>query len=186
MFLGHYAVALAAKNVAPKTSLGTLFLAGQLADLLWPLFLLLGIEMVRIEPGNTIVTPLDFNDYPITHSLVMAVVWSLVFALGYYTVRKYPRGTLMTGICVFSHWVLDFIVHRPDLPLAPGSQTFFGLGLWNSLAGTILLEFGLLAAGLWMYLRMTKPTSGAGRYGFLGLIALLVVIYLASLFGPPP
>lgn len=186
MFLGHYAVALAAKKVAPKTSLGTLFLAGQLVDLLWPLFLLLGIETVRIEPGNTIVTPLDFNDYPITHSLLMAVVWSLVFALGYYSLRKYPRGTLVTGICVFSHWVLDFVAHRPDLPLAPGSETMFGLSLWNSLAGTIAVEFGLFAIGVLVYLRATNTMGKVGTYGFWGLIVLLIAIYVANLLGPPP
>ena len=114
MFLGHHAAAFAAKPLAPRVSLGTLIAAALLVDLLWPILLILGLEHVRIAPGITAVTPLDFYDYPITHSLVAVLGWSIAMAL---LVRKHP---LVVGATVFSHWVLDFITHRPDLPLWPG------------------------------------------------------------------
>ncbi|MBI3998927.1 MAG: hypothetical protein HY355_07825 [Armatimonadetes bacterium] len=101
MFLGHYGVALAAKKAAPAVSLGTLMLAAQLADLLWPIFLLVGVEHVRIHPGITAVSPLDFYNYPITHSLVGALGWSLLFGLIYGLTRHYPRGAWVLGGAVF-------------------------------------------------------------------------------------
>src|SRR3989339_1594487 len=124
MFIGHYAVALAAKKGAPKASLGTLFIAAQLVDLLWPLFLLLGLEHVKIDPGNTAITPLNFNDYPLSHSLLMSIVWSLLFGGVYYLIKRNKKTSVILGLCVFSHWVLDFITHRPDLPLAPGVEFY--------------------------------------------------------------
>src|SRR3989339_132004 len=122
MFIGHYAVALAAKKGAPKVSLGTLFIAAQLVDLLWPLFLLLGLEHVRIDPGNTAFTPLDFYDYPITHSLVGAVGWSMLLGGVYYGFRRERKSAVVIGLVVFSHWILDLITHRPDLPLGLGGD----------------------------------------------------------------
>ena len=132
MFIGHYAVALGAKKISPTVSLGTLFPASQFIDLLWPIFLLLGLEHVRIDPGNTVFTPLDFYDYPISHSLLAVLGWSLGFGLLYYAVQRSGRNALILGALVLSHWVLDFISHRPDLPLIPGMETRVGLGLWNS------------------------------------------------------
>ena len=129
MFIGHYAVALGAKKAAPRVSLGTLLLASQFIDLLWPIFLLLGLEHVRIAPGNTVFTPLDFYDYPISHSLLAVLGWSVGFGLVYYAVRRSGRNALILGAIVLSHWVLDFISHRPDLPLIPGMETRVGLGL---------------------------------------------------------
>ncbi len=186
MFLGHYGVALAAKKVAPRTSLGTLFLSTQLADLLWPVFLLLGLEHVRIDPGNTVVTHLDFYDYPISHSLVGGLAWSVLFGVVYYLIRRYPRGAWIVGAGVVSHWVLDVIVHRPDLPIVPGGTTLVGLGVWNSLPATLVLEFGFLLAGFIVYSRATTPIDRTGRYALWALVGLLAVIYLANLFGPPP
>lgn len=186
MFLGHYGVALAAKKVAPRVSLGTLFLSTQLADLLWPVFLLLGLEHVRIDPGNTVVTHLDFYDYPITHSLVGGLAWSVLFGVVYYLLRRYPRGAWVVGAGVISHWVLDFLVHRPDLPLIPGGTARVGLGLWNSLPATLVLEFGILLAGFIVYSRATAPLDRTGRYALWGLVAVLAVIYVANLAGPPP
>jgi hypothetical protein len=185
MFIGHYAVALAAKKVAPRTSLGTLFISVQLVDLLWPLMLLLGLEHVKIDPGNTAVTPLDFYDYPITHSLLGAFVWSAVFGGIYFAVRRYRRGALVLGLGVLSHWILDFITHRPDLPLGFGG-TYLGLGLWNSLPGTIVVEAGLFIGGLILYLRSTRTNDRIGTYGLWALAAVLVAIYVANVFGPPP
>ncbi|MCI0695390.1 hypothetical protein L0337_25700 [candidate division KSB1 bacterium] len=182
MFLGHYAVALAAKKVAPKTSLGTLFLSVQFLDLLWPIFLLLGIEHVRIDPGNTAFTPLDFYDYPITHSLATVIGWSLVFGLIYFFKRRYVRGAWMLGLGVFSHWLLDVVAHRPDLPIFPGGETYAGLGLWNSVAATIVVESALFIAGLILYLRATAARDRIGRYAFWAFIAFSVLIYVGNVF----
>ncbi|MGH2567706.1 MAG: metal-dependent hydrolase, partial [Bacteroidota bacterium] len=186
MLIGHFAVAFAAKKAAPKTSLGTLFLSVQFVDLLWPLFLLLGLEHVLVEVGNTAVTPLNFYDYPITHSLAGAVAWSLVFGGVYFALRNYKAGAWTVGLGVFSHWILDFITHRPDLPLGFGVDVFFGLGLWNSPAATVVVETALYAAGLALYLRSTVAKDKSGRYGLWGLVVVLFLIYLANLFGPPP
>jgi len=186
MFLGHYAVALAAKKAAPKVSLGTLFLSAQFIDLLWPIFLLLGLEHARVEPGNTALTPLNFYDYPLSHSLVGCAGWSLLLGLIYYVVRRDLRGSSVVAIAVFSHWVLDFITHRPDLPLGFGGDTFFGLGLWNWVVGTIVLEMGLFAAGVALYVRTTTTVDRVGTYAFWSLVVFLTAIYFMNIAGPPP
>lgn len=186
MFIGHFGVALAAKNVAPKTSLGTLFIACQLADLLWPLFLLLGWEWASIDPGNTAVAPLNFEHYPISHSLATSICWALVMFLLYRLIRRDTKSALIVGAVTLSHWVLDWFTHRPDLPLYPGSSSFAGLGLWNSFWGTILVEGGIFIAGVVVYLQSTRPKNRTGTFAFWGLIAFLVVMHTANLFGPPP
>lgn len=186
MFIGHYAVALAAKKVAPKASLGMLFLSVQLVDLLWPVFLLLDLEHVRIDPGNTVVTPLDFYDYPITHSLVGVIGWSLALGLIYFATRRYPKGTWIVGAGVFSHWILDAVVHRSDLLLIPGGETYMGLGLWNSLAGSVVVELALFTIGIVLYLRSTVALDRIGRYGLWSLIAFLLVIQAGNYAGNPP
>ena len=186
MFIGHFAVALAAKKAAPRTSLGTLLMAAQLVDLLWPLFLLLGLEHVRIDPGNTAVTPLDFYDYPLTHSLAAAVLWSLLLGILYRLIRRDLRGAFVVGACVLSHWVLDFLTHRPDLPLWFTGSTRLGAGLWNSVAGTVVVEAGMFAAGVALYVRTTRRRDRTGSYAFWSLVAVLFAIYCVNLFGPPP
>jgi len=186
MFIGHYAVALAAKKAAPKTSLGTLFIGAQLIDLLWPLFLLSGVEHVRLDPGNTAVTPLDFYDYPISHSLLGTALWALLFGLLYFAIRKYRTGAIVAGLCVLSHWVLDYLTHRPDLPLTFSGTHMFGLGLWNSIPATIIVELGLFIAGIAIYVRTTKKKDRTGSLAFWGLMGILLVIYLSNIFGPPP
>lgn len=186
MFLGHYAVGLATKKSVPKVSLGTLFLAGQLVDLLWPAFLLLGLEDVKIDPGNTAVTPLDFYDYPITHSLVGAVLWSCTLGLIYVMLKKDKRAALVIGLVVFSHWILDLVTHRPDLSLGLGSGTYFGLGLWNSIPGTVAAEFGLFAIGVLIYIRTTVAKDRIGSIGFWALVGILALIYISNIVGPPP
>lgn len=186
MFIGHFAVALAAKKAAPKTSLATLFAASQLVDLLWPLFLLLGFEQVRIDPGNTTVTPLDFYNYPYTHSLVGAVAWSLLYGALYYFRRKVTKEAVVVTLVVFSHWLLDLVTHRPDLPLMSNESMKFGLGLWNSLAGTIMVEFGLLAVGTYLYFSVTLAKNKTGTYALVGLITFLALMHIGNLFGPPP
>ena len=186
MFIGHFGVGLAARKFAPKTSLGTLFLSVQLVDLLWPMFLLLGMEHVRIDVGNTVVTPLDFYDYPITHSLVGALAWAVVLGLVYFGLQRYPRGAWVVGAGVLSHWVLDAISHRPDLLLVPGGRTRVGLGLWNSLSATVVVEGAILFGGLALYLRSTTARDRVGHYALWSLMAFLVVLYVGNLWGPPP
>jgi len=186
MFIGHYAVALAAKKAAPRTSLGTLFMAAQFVDLLWPALLLLGLEHVRVDPGNTAVTPLDFYDYPITHSLAGAAAWSLLLGILYRVIRRDVRGSIVVGACVLSHWVLDFATHRPDLPLWFTGDTRVGAGLWNSFAGTVLIETGMFAAGVALYLRTTRRRDGTGLYAFWSLIVVIFALYCGNLLGPPP
>lgn len=186
MFIGHYAVGLAAKKAVPRVSLGTLFLSVQFLDLLWPIFLILGWEHVRIDPGNTRFTPLDLHDYPISHSFVMASGWSIIFGLSYYFMRRYVRGAMILGAGVMSHWVLDFITHRPDMPLYPGSTTYVGLGLWNSPAWTIAFEGTLFVIGVILYTRSTVAADRTGRYAFWSLIIFLAAVYVANILGPPP
>lgn len=185
MFIGHYAVAFAAKRAAPTVSLGTLFLAAQLVDLLWPLFLLLGFEHVRIDPGNTAVTPLDFYDYPITHSLLGSIVWSFLLASVYYGIRREARSAAIVGLLVFSHWILDFLTHRPDLPLGFGN-VFLGLGLWDSVTGTLLLEISLFIVCTTLYFQTTTTRDRLGTYNLWGLIVWLLAIYAGNIFGPTP
>jgi FtsH-binding integral membrane protein len=186
MFIGHFAVALAAKKAAPRTSLGTLFIAAQFIDLLWPLFLLVGIEHVRIDPGATAVTPLDFYDYPFSHSFLGVVFWAVLFGVVYFGLRRDGRASIVLALCVASHWFLDLLTHRPDLPLSPGGEARWGLGLWNSLAGTLLIETALFAAGVFVYLRTTRAKNRVGTIGLWALAGILFAIYMANLFGPPP
>jgi hypothetical protein len=185
MFIGHIALALAAKRATPRVSLATLLLAAQWADVLWPVFLALGIEQVRLQPGNTAFTPLDFVSYPYSHSLVMLIGWGVLFGVAYRAVAGGRRTLWVLAGLVVSHWVLDYITHRPDMPLYPGSAKV-GLGLWNSVPATLVIEGLLYAAGLTIYLRATRARDRIGRWGFFSLAATLVVIYLASAFGPPP
>lgn len=186
MFIGHYAVALVAKKAAPRVSLGTMILAAQFPDLLWPPFLLLDLEHVRIAPGNTAFTPLDFYDYPISHGLIPSLFWACLLGLLFFLVRSSVRGTLIVAAGVFSHWVLDFFTHRPDLPLAPGSGIFFGLGLWNSVPWSIIVEGGMFIVGIVLYLRTTGPLDRAGNYGLWAFLILLGGIYAANILSPPP
>ena len=185
MFIGHFGVGFGAKAAAPKTSLGTLFLAAQFVDLLWPTFLLLGVEHARVDPGATVVTPLDFTDYPWSHSLVAGIGWGLLFAAVYALVRRYRAGAVVAGLAVVSHWVLDLVVHRPDLPIL-FSGPKVGLGLWNSLPGTLVVELAMFGGGLAIYLSRTRPRDRTGSIALWLLVGFLAAVYLANLLGPPP
>lgn len=185
MFLGHFAVALAARQAAPKTSLGMLVVAGQFIDLLWPVLLLLGVERVAIDPGNTRMTPLDFEHYPISHSLLAVLGWGALLGAAWLLLRRDRRGALVIALLVVSHWLLDFLTHAPDLPLAPGSARV-GLGLWNYPAATLLVEVGLFALGVWRYARTTRAADRTGRWAFWSFTAFLAVVYFANLTAPPP
>jgi hypothetical protein len=186
MFIGHFALGLAAKPAAPKVSLGALFLACQLLDLVWPVLVLTGIERVSVKPGMTAFTPLDFEYYPWSHSLVAAVILACLAAVVAFAWRRAWRSGLVLGGLVLSHWVLDWISHRPDLPLVPGGSTRVGVGLWDTVAGTMVVELGLFGLGLGLYLRSRGPRTKAARVGFVALIGFLMLVYLANAFGPTP
>jgi hypothetical protein len=187
MFIGHFAVALAAKRAVPQVSLGTLFLAAQLADLVWPVLVLLGVESVEVRPGITAVTPLDFSYYPWSHSLVAMALWGVVLAAAWLAAtRSTFKAALVVAAVVVSHWLLDWISHRPDLPLTVGGESRYGLGLWNSLPATVAVEGALFAACVVIYARATSARDRIGRWAFWALMVFLVGVYLANLFGPPP
>jgi membrane-bound metal-dependent hydrolase YbcI (DUF457 family) len=186
MFIGHFALGCAAKTAAPRVSLGTLFVAAQFIDLLWPTFLLLGLERVRIEPGATAVTPLVFEHYPYSHSLLAVLVWALLVGGLHWLARRDRRSALVLGGLVLSHWVLDLLVHRPDLPLLPWGETLVGMRLWFSLPLTLALEVPLFVMGVWLYARSTRALDAAGRWGLAGLVLFLLAIYGANLLGSPP
>ena len=186
MFLGHFGVGFGAKTAAPKTSLGTLLLASQLIDLLWPTLLLVGVERVAITPGITRVVPLDFTHYPISHSLAAVLLWAVLFGVAYQALRRYPRGALVCGLAVVSHWLLDLLTHRPDLPLAPGSDARVGLGLWGSLPATLLVELAVFAIGVFLYVRTTRASDRTGTVALWALVGVLLVVYAGNILGPPP
>jgi membrane-bound metal-dependent hydrolase YbcI (DUF457 family) len=185
MFIGHYAVGFAAKRAAPKASLGPLMAAPILLDLLWPLFLLAGWEHVRIDPGNTAFTPLAFDSYPMSHSLVTSIGWGALFGGLYWAFTRYRAGAVVIGLGVVSHWVLDWVTHGPDMPLYPGGPKV-GLGLWNSVPATLAVEIAMLAMALWLYIRTTQPRDRTGRYAFWAFAAFAVFMYVANLMSPPP
>jgi hypothetical protein len=185
MFIGHLALGLAAKRATPRVSLAVLLAAAQFADMLWPVLVAIGLEQVRIDPGNTAFTPLDFVSYPYSHSLVLLVVWGIAFALICQPFARGRRTFAVLSALVVSHWVLDYITHRPDMPLYPGGAKF-GLGLWNSVPATIAVEVPMFLAGLWIYTRVTYPRDKIGRWAFGALVVTLLLIYAANIFSPPP
>jgi len=184
VFIGHFALGFAAKRAAPRAQLAVLFGAAQFADLLWPLLVAVGIEQVRIDPGNTAFTPLDFVSYPYSHSLVMLVVWGILFAWAFRATAR-PRRALILAALVVSHWVLDFITHRPDMPIYPGGPKV-GLELWASVPATVIVEVAMYIAGVWLYSSSTRARDGIGRWGFVALTSLLALAYVANLASPPP
>ena len=187
MFIGHFAVGFGAKRFAPAVSLGTLFLACQFADLLWPLLVIAGIEQVAVRPGATVVTPLEFISYPFSHSLMAGFVWGLLFAWAFVWLRRSrPSVGVVLAFVVVSHWVLDALSHGPDMPVLIGGSLRVGLGLWNSYVATVLVEGLLFVAGLAIYLRSTTAVDRTGSVALWALAAFLVIIYAANLAGPPP
>jgi hypothetical protein len=184
VFIGHFALGYAAKRWAPRLSLAVLFGAAVFADVLWPVLVALGIERVRIAPGYTAFTPLEFISYPYSHSLLMLTIWGALVAW-IVTRARDARAFLVVLALVVSHWVLDVITHAPDMPLYPGSQKF-GLGLWNSIAATVGVEAVMFAAGIWIYTRVTRPRDGIGRWAFAGITAFLAIGFVANVNAPPP
>ncbi len=187
MFIGHFGVGLAAKKVVTKPSLGTLFLASQFIDLLWPFFLIFGIERVKIDPGNTAFTPFDFTFYPYSHSLIAVLIWVLIFSTIYFLIKKDLKTSTWLGVLVLSHWILDFITHRPDLPILIGKNSpMVGLGIWNSIITTIVIEGGIFILGVYLFINITKAKNKTGSYSLWSLIIFLILIYIMNLFGPTP
>jgi len=187
MFIGHFGLAFGAKAAVPRTSLATLTVAALLVDLVWPILVLLGTEIVEIDPGAA--SPflrLRFVHYPWTHSLLMGVLWGVAFAIAYRARTGYARGAVAVALLVVSHWVLDFIVHRPDLQLVPWSEARAGLELWASPAATLAVETVLFVGGVLVYARATRPRDRAGTWGFWGFVAFLVIAYASSIAGGAP
>lgn len=185
MFVGHLAAALAAKRIEPDVPLAAGVGAAFALDLVWPVLLLLGVETVRVDPGNTAFTNLAFDSYPWTHSLGMVLVWSVVGAgLGRMAFRSWRAGGVV-GLLVLSHWVLDWVTHRPDLPLWPNGP-LAGLGLWNSIPGTIAVEAGLFALGIWLYLGVTAAKDRTGSLALTGLLVLTGLIWISQPWAPVP
>lgn len=185
MFVGHLAVALAAKRTSPRTPLSWLVGASFGLDLLWPVLLLAGAEIVRVDPGNTAFTPLDFESYPWSHSLLMVAAWAILAGALAWRRLGASGGGVLVGVVLVSHWLLDVVSHRPDLPFWPGGPEV-GLGLWNSIPATLLLEGALFVIGVELYRRGTVARDAAGRWALAGLVALTGVIWISGPWSPPP
>jgi membrane-bound metal-dependent hydrolase YbcI (DUF457 family) len=186
MFIGHFAVGFASKKFAPRVSLWVLLLAPLFLDVLWPVLVGAGVEHVRIVPGITRFTPLDLYDYPWSHSLLMSLLWSFLAGFVAWATLRQIKAAFVLALGVFSHWVLDLVTHRPDLPLAPGSGTYLGLGLWNSIPGTIVVEVALFAAGVWVYATATRAKDRVGSIGLWAFVGVLLLLYAANVVAPPP
>jgi membrane-bound metal-dependent hydrolase YbcI (DUF457 family) len=164
-----------------------LFLAAQLADLIWPTLVLLGIESFEIRPGITAASPFDFTHYPNSHSLLALAAWGAALGMVYWFARRARLGEAVTlVVVVLSHWVLDVASHRPDMPLTISGPVRLGLGLWNSVPATVAVEFTLLAAAVTLYVANTRARDRTGHVAFWALVAFLAIAYVASMFGPPP
>jgi len=187
MFIGHFAMGFGAKKFAPQVSLGVLFLACQLADLIWPNLVLLGIEKFSIEPGATALTPLNFQHYPYSHSLLALLVWAVLFAVLYTALRRAgKRAAIVIGLLVLSHWLLDVLSHRPDMPVTLSDANRIGLGLWNHPVPAIAVELLLFATGVWLYAAGTRALNRKGSIGLWALVVFLLLVYAANVLGPPP
>ena len=186
MFIGHFAVGFAAKKYAPKLSLGWLFMAVQFLDLLWPTLLLLNVEEVAINHNASQLTPLTFTHYPISHSLIMALLWAFLFGLIYWLSSKNFKYTVILFICVISHWFLDLVVHYPDLPLYPGNPPFVGFKLWSLPLIENILEALMFIVGVFVYLHVTAAKNKTGEVLVWILIVFLVASFFANIFGPAP
>ena len=189
MFIGHFAVGFAAKKFAPKSLLAVLLAAPLFLDILWPVFLALGWEHVRVVPGITRYNDFDLYDFPWSHSLLMSIIWATAFALVYDRLTHYRPGVIVVWIGVVNHWLLDFVSHRPDMPLYPGGGPHLGLGLWNWVPATMIVEIAMLAIGVYLYASCTRAKDRVGTYGFVSYVVVLLLLYISDRFGgsaPPP
>lgn len=186
MFLGHLGLAFAAKRIAPRTGLGALGAASQWVDLVWPVLLLLGVERVRIAPGDTAWTPLAFEHYPWTHSLLLSLAWAAAAGVAWLLATRDRRGAAVVAALVASHWFLDVLTHRPDLPLSPWGEARLGLGLWNHPAATVIVEGALFLGGVALYATGTTPVRRGGGAALWSLVGFLVVVAAANQLSVPP
>jgi len=187
MFVGHYGPSFAGKALKKSIPLWVLFGAVQLLDVFWSIFVLLGIEKVRIVPGITKTNPLDLYYMPYTHSLDGAMVWALAAGIAFWLFRRAEgwRNAAVVFVAVFSHWILDLIVHRPDLPLYDNSLKT-GLGLWNFPVMALALELAVLFGGMYFYLSRTEAITSGGRYGMVVFGLVMTCVQVVVFFGPPP
>jgi membrane-bound metal-dependent hydrolase YbcI (DUF457 family) len=183
MFIGHFAVGLAAKKASPKLNLGLLFIACQLLDLIWPVLVLIGVEIVSVDSTATVVTPLNFSYYPYSHSLLMTILYSLILGFVIWNIKKSLKTGLVLVSVVTSHWVLDLLTHRPDLPLYFDNFKV-GLGLWNSVVGTFIVEVVMFIIGISFYLKASPLITNKRKVIFWSMIGFLSIIYLGNIFGP--
>jgi hypothetical protein len=187
VFAGHYGPSFAIRAVRPDIPLWVLFLAAQLIDIVWAMLVLAGIEKLRIVPGITAANPLDLYYMPYTHGLVAALSWSVGAAVVCRWAFRWKgwSAAAWVGAAVMSHWVADWLVHRPDLPLY-GDSLKVGLGLWNHVVLSFGLEVLVLVGGLWLYMSRTRGLTPVGRFGPIVLLVLMLAVQVASLIGPMP
>ena len=178
MFTGHLAVALAGKRIEPRISLGTWIAAAMLADLVAFVLLIAGVERFRSVPNAA--TNRMTGEIPYSHSFLMDAVWAALFALAFYLWRRNRTGAWLLFAAVISHWMLDVLSHRPDMPLLPGTGPLLGLGLWNSLPATVIVEGGMWVAAIVVYLRATKRAGWAGGVIFWIGVLLFTASWLAN------
>ena len=184
MFIGHYAAGLVGKSVDRRLPLWHLFVAAQLVDFVWALLVLIGVEKVRIVAGFTAASPLDLYYFPFSHSLPAVTGLAIVATLAYRLVGSW-RSALIIGGVVLSHWLADWLVHTPDLPLF-ADQHKVGLGIWDNLAASLIVEIGCMLGALLLYLRATEPTTPGGRYGMPLFVAAMVAMFVGGTLGKPP
>lgn len=187
MFVGHYGVSFAAKPLQPRVPLWLWFVAVQWMDVVWSFLVLLGIEKLRIVPGFTQANALDLYYMPYTHGLPGSIVVSLVFGA---IVALFISGNrfatfLLIAAASFSHWLLDLVVHVPDLPLYDDSAKV-GLGLWRHIALSFPLELIVLGIGAWLYARTATFAGTIGHYLYWGFVVVLAAFQVYANFGPPP
>lgn len=184
MFVGHYgpALALAGGRNAPSLAAGCV--AVQLVDYAWSAAVLAGVEKVRVTPGFTALSPLDLYFMPYTHSVVGALAWSIGAALVYLAFTRKGVPAAVLGLCVFSHWILDWVVHKPDLLV--WGDTKVGLGLWDAPAAGVAAEFGVLALGFVAYMTRTAPKNRLGAIAPWAFFAVLCVLAAVNWLGPTP
>jgi hypothetical protein len=187
MFAGHYGPSFAIRAVRPEIPLWVLFLAAQLVDIVWAIMVLAGVEKLKIVPGITAASPLDLYYMPYTHGLLAALLWSVGAAVVCRRAFRWKgwSAAAWVGAAVMSHWVADWLVHRPDLPLY-GNSLKVGLGLWNHVWLSLGLEVLVLAGGAWLYMSRTRGLSLVGRSGPIVLLVLMLAVQVASLIGPLP
>ena len=185
MFIGHFAVGFAGKRAAPNSPLAGLFSAALFADILWPVLVAMGAEHVRIAPGDTVMTPLEFVSYPWSHSLLMLIIWGALFAAFYRSRPDGKRTGLVLALLVVSHYVLDWITHKPDMPLWPRGPRY-GLSLWNNPAATMTVELAMFAIGVFLYAKSTRSLDKVGSIAFWAFVIFIGGFYVVSSLNPLP